>query len=102
MTKLRVLAAMGLLLCGAAQAGQNISIPVEVIDVKREQTKPAEWVRFEGLSSGKASKVVSDAKAQGADCHEFSGKVLVCRFPEVEPKQAGVDFSSVKDALDGL
>lgn len=100
--KLRLLAAMGLFLCGVAQAGQNISIPVEVTDVKRAQTKPAEWVRYDGLPSDKTSQIIAEAKSQGADCHEFSGRVLICRFPGSEPKQVGLDYSTIKEALDGL
>ncbi|HDS0956983.1 TPA: hypothetical protein QDZ28_000629 [Pseudomonas putida] len=106
MNYLSVLATFSLVLCGTAQA-ETISIPVEVMDVPLEQSTPSKWVRYEGLSSEKAAHVVKEAGKQGADCHEFKGGLLVCRYPGEDPKSVGVDWSKLqsdglKEALDGL
>ncbi|MFJ3110222.1 hypothetical protein [Pseudomonas putida] len=106
MNYLSVLATFCFVLSGTAQA-ETISMPVEVIDVRPEQSTPSKWVRYEGLSSEKVAHVVKEAGKQGADCHEFKGGLLVCRYPGDEPKSVGVDWiklqgDGLKEALDGL
>ncbi|MCU9528072.1 hypothetical protein [Pseudomonas mosselii] len=107
MNHLRALAPLFLVLCGNAHAEKSIPMEVEVIDVRYEQPTPAKWIRYEGLPSEKVSQVVKEARREGADCHEFKGELLVCRYPGAGPKTVGIDWNKLhddelKEALDGL
>lgn len=88
----------------SAMAGQNVVIPVEISDVKIAESTPVRWEQYVGLPADKLTSIISAAQSAGADCHEFPGQNLVCRYPGTGETRVGIDFSNPRfqEALNRL
>lgn len=86
--------------CGFAHGAQKIEIPVQTIDVVREQPSGPRWETYHAVPHKQALEMLSAANALGAACHELrQEQIVVCYYEKTEPKQVGFDWQRLRESM---